>query len=87
MTIAEMQAWLEKVEPGETCNAVRQSFEVCLRSPEMANQLRAMISPLEASDTSAYLLALGHWLAIAAINQMYDENLVTFVNPVDKVKK
>lgn len=84
MTIAEMQAFLEREEPDEQNCAMRKSFEVCLRSAETANQLKFMIGPLKPSLDAAYLLALGHFIAMAAINQIVEEGLLDSVNPVER---
>jgi len=87
VTIAEMQAWLNDVEAGEEFCAVRKSFETCLHSAETANVLRMMIAPLRGTDVEAFILALGVYMAIAAINQIFEENSLNFVNPVDAVKQ
>lgn len=74
MKIAEMQAWLLKVEPGPTNCAVRMSFELCLQDPATANTLAVLIAPLKEADYTAYLLSLGHFIAFASLNKILESN-------------
>lgn len=70
MTIPEMQAWLEDVEPGPIGCAVRSSFEVCLQDKETVNNLAELIVHLRGTEETAYLLALGHYIAFASMDKL-----------------
>lgn len=69
MTIPEMQAWLESVEPGPTKCAVRESFQMCLQDQETVNNLATLIAHLRGTEETAYLLALGHYIAFASLHR------------------
>lgn len=72
MTIPEMHAWLLIVEPGPKDCAVRNSFELCIKNPVSVIVLENLIYPLNGTEEVAYLLALGHYIALAGLNALLD---------------
>lgn len=68
MTIVEMQAWLERVEPGVENCALRQSFENAISDPFNRAMLERAIIPLKPTEFTEYVLNVGHLLALIDLN-------------------
>lgn len=68
MKIAEFVAWMETVEPGEEDCAVKQSVQMCLTDAEAAVEMEAAILHLKDDDYTAYVLAVGHLIAVNGMN-------------------
>ena len=72
MNIDEMNAWLERIEPGTQDCAVKDSFRLGIEDPQSRSELETAILPLRGTDQEAYLLALGHLIGMCAIGIVID---------------
>ena len=68
MKIDELVRWLDTIESGDRDCAVRDSVRVCLSEAEEAATLRVCIEHLQADAYTAYVLSLGHLIAVNAMN-------------------
>jgi len=81
MTIAEFAVWLEQVEPGREDCAVKDSFQVALQNPATLGQLETAIGYLEGTDREAFILSVGHLIAMLAIEQVFRERGREVIRP------
>lgn len=73
MTIEKMYEWLKRVEPGEDACATRDSLELCMTDPEIREHLEPLAWCLRGTEQEAFLLALGHYIAVSAIDIIMTE--------------
>jgi len=65
-----MQEWLEEAAGTEPDDAVLGAFLLCLLNEETRERLEHFASVLEASDQALFHLALGHFMAVMAIDEL-----------------
>jgi hypothetical protein len=70
MTIDEMHEWLKEAAAGDEDDALLAAFRLCLLNAEAADNLEFFASVLEPSEDALLLLALGHFMAVFAIDQL-----------------
>jgi hypothetical protein len=86
MTIDEMQAWLEQAAAGDPEDAILLSFRLCLLNAETCERLEHFASVLEPSDQALFHLALGHFLAVMAIDELMARGVPWKKDPAEPEK-
>jgi hypothetical protein len=68
MTIEEMGLWLAEADGGEESGALLTAFNLCLEDPESIAHLERFVAPVDPTDSTLFLLALGHYMAVQSID-------------------
>lgn len=67
MTIGEMAEWIRRVEIGAENHALLDAFNIIVNDPVSVRELARAIEPLVESEDLAYILSVGHYMAMAAL--------------------
>lgn len=76
MTVEELVAYLEYETDDPEHDAVLRSVKICLRSPRERAKVAEFAAWVLPMDETSFLLAFGHYLAVAEINVLIEERVL-----------
>jgi len=72
MTLDQMRAWLAEADPDVESNAVLRVFDICCAKTVNRIDLADIAAALQPTDEGALAIAVGVYMAMAALDLMMD---------------